>query len=84
MINRIENTGSTPFDCQCLLHTYYSVPSISTTTVSGLKGYTGVESVTTGKRRGFYSFFCFYYRICWKWRKYFFCKWNWCEIPECQ
>lgn len=52
IIHSVENTGIETFDCQCLLHTYYSVPSIASTTVTGMKGYTGVESVTTGKRRG--------------------------------
>ena len=50
----ISNTGSNSFDCQCLLHTYYSSPSILTTSVAGLQNHKGVESVTTGTRRGFY------------------------------
>lgn len=60
----IENTGSDAFDCQCLLHSYYSVPSIATTTVAGMKGYTGVESVSTGKRRGSCHVQLSCYRIC--------------------
>lgn len=62
--NSIENTGSDAFDCQCLLHSYYSVPSIATTTVAGMKGYTGVESVSTGKRRGSIGMRMSCHRIC--------------------
>ena len=51
-MSRIQNPADESFDCQCLLHTYYSVPSIATTIVKGMQGHTGVESVTTGKRRG--------------------------------
>ena len=50
---KIDNTGDAPFECQCLLHTYYAVPSIAKTAVVGMRNHTGVESVTTGKRREF-------------------------------
>ena len=40
-----------------MLHTYYAVPSIAKTAVVGMRNHTGVESVTTGKRRGNVLFF---------------------------
>ena len=52
MIRRVTNTSQDDFDCQFLLHTYYACPSISTTVVKGIQGHKGVESVTTGSRRG--------------------------------
>ena len=60
----IKNIGDVAFDCQCLLHTYYSVPSIATTFVYGMKGHVGTESVTTGVLRGNSVFIDFMIRIC--------------------
>ncbi|KAK4506329.1 hypothetical protein PRZ48_000059 [Zasmidium cellare] len=41
----VRNSGTIPFDFQMLLHSYFSTPSITRTTITGLAGTTYIDKV---------------------------------------
>ncbi|XP_070543415.1 uncharacterized protein [Ptychodera flava] len=45
----VENTGPDEFDFTCLLHTYFHVPDVTKTTISGLKGLQYSDKVRDGQ-----------------------------------
>lgn len=46
----VRNTGSAPWECQMLLHTYFRVPAIAQTRVAGLLGAAYVDKVLGATR----------------------------------